>query len=651
MLSRQLLLSFPSHCLVTFLLATIARFTVAQPESTQASQPSPESSGAARKTIDFAHDVLPLLKAHCVKCHTGEEPEGEFSMATREALLTAGVVAPGKSGESELIKRVTSKDPDEQMPPEGERLSEKQVEILRRWIDEGLPWQEGFAFGKPAYVAPLVPRRPELPPVQAGRDNPVDRLIDAYFAEHKIERPALVGDETFLRRVYLDVIGLLPAPEQREAFLNDTSPDKREQLVQKLLADDRAYAEHWLTFWNDLLRNDYAGTGYIDGGREQITGWLYPALLTNKPYDQFVRELINPRPEAAGFIKGIKWRGRVNASQTPEIQFAQNISQVFLGINMKCASCHDSFIDDWKLDDAYGLAAIIADKPLEIFRCDQPTGQTAHAKFVFPELGELDPALSREERLALLAELITNAKNGRLARTIVNRIWHRLVGRGIVHPVDALGNAPWNRDLLDYLGVHLAENEYDLKKTIELIVTSQTYQSQTVALPGETSADEYVYRGPLAKRLTAEQFVDAIWRITGTVPSQPAAKFGDRGGESVRAALVNSDVLMRSLGRPNREQVVTTRPDDLSTLVALDLTNGAALADLLDRGAKNICKRHSEWDTGELTHWLYRIALCREPTAEELVVAMQVVGEPLTDERVADLLWTVFMLPEFQLVK
>ena len=111
----------------------------------------------AETQIDFAHDVLPLLKAHCIKCHTGDEPEGEFSMATRESLLAAKVALPGKSGESELIKRVMSKDPDEQMPPKGERLSETQVATLRRWIDEGLPWQDGFAFGKPAYVPPLCP--------------------------------------------------------------------------------------------------------------------------------------------------------------------------------------------------------------------------------------------------------------------------------------------------------------------------------------------------------------------------------------------------------------------------------------------------------------------------------------------------------------
>ena len=144
-------------------------------------------------------------------------------------------------------------------------------------------------------------------------------------------------------------------------------PDRRERLIDRLLADDVARAEHWLTFWNDLLRNDYAGTGFITGGRRQISGWLYRALLENRPYDAMVRELIAPSSNATdGFLNGIRWRGTVSASQQPEVQFAQNAGQVFLGINLKCASCHDSFIDRWTLDEAYGLAAIYSQRPLEL---------------------------------------------------------------------------------------------------------------------------------------------------------------------------------------------------------------------------------------------------------------------------------------------
>src|SRR5947207_9914686 len=192
-----------------------------------------------------------------------------------------------------------------------------------------------------------------------------------------------------------------------EKFLADRRTDKRERLVQQLLSEERKYAEHWLTFWNDLLRNDYKGTGYIDGGRKQITSWLYSALLTNIPYNQFVSELIDPTPASEGFTKGIVWRGVVNASQTPQMQAAQSICQVFMGVNLKCTSCHDSFINDLTLADAYGLAGIYADGPLEMVLCDKPTGQKADLKFIYPELGALEPTTNRAARLQELAHLIT----------------------------------------------------------------------------------------------------------------------------------------------------------------------------------------------------------------------------------------------------
>ena len=208
----------------------------------------------------------------------------------------------------------------------------------------------------------------------------------------------------------------------------------------------------------------------------------------------------------------------MSAGQTVEIQFAQSVSQSFLGINLKCASCHDSFIDRWKLDEAYGLAAIYSNRELDIHRCDKPVGRKAAAAWLFPELGQVDPQAPQPERLKQLALLMTHPENGRFTRTIVNRIWHRLMGRGIVHPVDAMQTEPWNADLLDYLANHLAENGYDLKKTIELIATSQAYQSKAQVMAKGTDDHGYVYAGPRAKRMTAEQFVDAVWQLTGAAP-------------------------------------------------------------------------------------------------------------------------------------
>lgn len=498
------------------------------------------SSLAPGAEVDFAHDIAPLLKQRCGACHSGGRKEGGLSLNTRETILAGGesgaAVVVGKSRQSLLLERVTANDESLRMPPEGEPLSAAQVALLARWIDEGLAWEPGFNLGPRLYEPPLKPRMPELPPPTAGRDHPIDRILDAHLAAQGRKAPAPLDDAAFLRRASLDLIGLLPTPEERAAFLSDPSPDKRARLVQSLLARDLDYAEHWLTFWNDLLRNDYAGTGFITGGRKQISKWLYDALLTNKPYDQFVRELIAPpTPESAGFAEGIRWRGEVSAGQTVEIQFAQNVGQAFLGINLKCASCHDSFIDRWTLKDAYGLAAIYVQHPLELHRCDKPTGQTAQPAWLFDELGQVDPRAPQPERLKQLAALMTHRENGRFTRTLVNRLWHRLMGRGIVHPTDAMQTEPWNADLLDYLAEYFANNGYDIKRTLELIATSQAYQSQAECVTEATDANSYQYAGPRSKRMTAEQFLDCVWQITGAAPQKYDAPVV-RGGSAAAAA-------------------------------------------------------------------------------------------------------------------
>lgn len=790
-------------------------------------------NSATSAEIDFAHDIVPILKTHCAKCHSGDKKQGGLSLDTRELLMAGGesgeVVRPGVSKQSLLIERISEEDVDLRMPPEGPPLAPAQIEKLARWIDTGLAWEAGFALTKGVYEPPLAHRMPELPAPRDGREHPIDRIIDAYLADHEVKRRADVSDAVFLRRVSLDVNGLLPNPEVFREFVADTNPEKRQALVRTLLADDVAYAEHWLTFWNDLLRNDYTGTGFITGGRKQITGWLYDALLHNKPYDQFTRELIAPGPEAAGFISGIRWRGNVSASQRQEIQFAQNVSQAFLGINMKCASCHDSFIDRWTLDETYGLAAIYATEPLTLHRCDKPLDKTATPAWIFPELGQVDPQAEQPERLKQLAALLTHSDNGRFARTIVNRIWHRLMGRGIVHPVDAMHSEPWSADLLDYLAIHLRDNGYDLKQTIELICTSRIYQCQTPPIEQPPDTGRYIFRGPHARRMTAEQFMDTVWQLTGAAPaqydaqvqrfkhqphesSQPltaqwiwsnaaasgAAPAGEtitlrhqfeldklpvravgvvtcdnsfrmvlngkqiasddnwerveavsllahlRQGENellieatnggsgpnpaglifeatlrfedettqaiasngswqwttktfdargkwkqepndwraaqtvanpgvwsgrvgpqlasllnsavdssqrmVRASLVKSDRLMRALGRPNRDQIVTSRPDELTTLEAIDLANGQTLAEAIQRGAKQRLA-----DPGaspkDLMAWLCNYALSREPTPNELQLAEEFLGSDPTQHSVEDLFWSVLMLPEFQLVR
>lgn len=790
------------------------------------------AGGRAAMAVDFVHEVVPLLKKHCGECHVGDARQGGFSLNTREVLLAGGDsgipgMVPGDAAASELIARITSDDPDVRMPSDGDPLPPEAVDVLRRWIDEQAPWEAGFAFTGTAWEPPLSLREVTLPPPVDGRANPVDRIVDAHQAERGIPSPPRCDDRTFIRRACLDLVGLLPAPERVAAFAADTDPDKRRRLVRELLDDRLAYAEHWMTFWNDLLRNDYTGTGFITGGRRQISGWLHRALVANKPFDVFVRELIAPGDDSRGFIDGIVWRGTVNASQTVPIQFAQNVGQTFLGINLKCASCHDSFVDRWTLRQTYDLAAIASEQPLELHRCDKAMGVVASPAWPFGDLGQVDAAAPPSRRLEQLAALLTDPRNGWVSRTLVNRLWHRLMGRGIVHPVDSLRTRPWSEDLLDALAGDLVSHDWDVKHVLETICTSEAYAAVTPATAGSASGSDDGFRGPLPRRMTAEQFTDAVWQLTATAPSKPDAEVvrsetpadaiieptsrwiwsndlaasppgerlafrrtfrlpsvpthamavltadnaaelflngrkvltaeewttptlaavtpalragdntivatatnGDAGGPAalrveirvrledgsamtiatdgdwewtatlpdgngtfpenvqptawaraavitsqhtwaaadapfasqlaiaaapgplpmVRAVLMKATPLMASLGRPNRDQVITSRPSDLTTLEAIQLANEQSLADEFDRGGATILAAHGP-GADAIAAWIFTAALARRPTAAELDVARGLLGEAPTRETVADCLWSVVMLPEFQLVR
>src|SRR5581483_7440663 len=478
--------------------------------------------------VDFASEVKPIFEASCIRCHGRGRSKGGFQIDTRERLLKGGdsglEVVVGNSATSSIIALVAGVDPDEVMPKKGKRLTTNEIAVLRAWIDQGMAWDPSINFA-PVPPNNFEPRRPAIPGAPLARrdeNNPLDRFLDAYFEKNHIASPAMVSDRVFARRAYLDAIGLLPPPKELEEFVASRKRNKREALVDQLLSRNEAYAQNWLSFWNDLLRNDYKGAGYIDGGREQITRWLYSALETNMPYDQFVTQLVDPSAASEGFSKGIVWRGVVNASQMPQMQAAQNISQVFMGVNLKCASCHDSFINDWQLSDSYGLANVFSDKPLEINRCDVPTGQKAATKFIFPQLGDIPATTNRAERLAALAHDMTCPRDGRLTRTLVNRLWARLLGRGLVEPLDDMQQNAWDKDILDLLAQDFVDSHYDMKHTLARIMTSRAYQLPAVDSGGQATTN-YVFTGPAVRRLSAEEFRDALAELTGVAYAKPDA--------------------------------------------------------------------------------------------------------------------------------
>jgi len=607
---------------------------------------------------EFMREVHPILAEHCYQCHGGANRKGGLKLDSREGILTGGEQGPaaiaGDSAASLLIHLVSAKDAADRMPPKGRALTPEEVAILAAWIQGGLEWDEGVP-ALPSYQAPLKLRDVALPTDGA---NVVDGYLRSYLDAQGAPVPEAVSDAAFLRRATLDAIGLLPTEAELDAFLKDAALDKRARIVEALLARDDDYAGHWMSFWNDLLRNDYQGTGYIDGGREQITRWLHETLLENKPYDKMTRELIDPRPSSRGFIKGIVWRGNNATVQLPSIQAANNVSQVFLGVNMKCASCHDSFVNHWRLEDAFGLANVFSETAMEMVRCDTPTGDAAPYKFLWPELGEIDGSLPPSDRAKRVAELVTTPDNGFFTRTIVNRLWARFFGRGLVEPLDAIELEPWHPELLDALARDFVDNGYDLKQLMRTLMQSEAYQWKAAVYPSEADAP-YVFAGPAVRRMSAEQFYDAMAQLTGAWQENPKYLYpGEEPAEKdgplrlqgpARAWRASADPLTRALGRTAREQVTSVRDNDATMLQALEMTNGGALAAYLSRAAAQVVAR-ADAGPNTLVRDLYVGALQRLPTREERAAALELLSEPVSQEGAEDLLWALSMLPEFQLV-
>lgn len=555
--------------------------------------------------VDYDRQIHPILAARCWSCHSQEKRSGGLSLGAYADVLEGGrsgaAIKPGSAAVSLLMQRVTG-ERQPRMPLGGPELSVGEIAVLRSWIDEGARATPTSAPAKPKWEAPLTLSKPEPPAaVWKNWQAPVDRFVAAYLNKQSVAEAQVAGDAVFARRAYLDVWGLLPSPDQLHRFVEDSRPDKRELLVKSLLADDQKYAENWISFWDDLLRNDEGVNYYSEtASRKSISTWLLASLKSNLSYDQFVSKLLNPvSPEdPEGFLIGVNWRGTVNASQAPAMQAAQNTAQIFLGVNLKCNSCHDSFISKWKLKDAYALASYFSPEPkLQLFRCDVAQNQYAEPGFLFPELNRQPASGSEADRHAAAAAIFTDPRNGRLPRTLVNRMWHRLLGHGIVENPDEMDGEPWSPELLDWLASDFVEHGYDLKHLIATILTSRAYQLPAVARKGE-QPKQYSFRGPEIRRMTAEEFADAIGSLTGewrvyqpptappAVPDAPPAP--PQPGQFSRQWHVAANPLTRALGRPIRDQVYSTRDSQATTLQALELVNGETLTHWLLRGARRM---------------------------------------------------------------
>lgn len=469
-----------------------------------------ENALAASAAVDpgqaehFHGKVLPILRENCFRCH-GEKDQGGLKLDSREAMLGAGdsenpAVVPGDLAASELIARIRSGD----MPPTETGLSPPQIALLEQWVLDGAPW-------------PATP-----------------------LSESDVALAPVVDDATFLRRVYLDTVGVPPAEDEARAFLDDEQQNKRDRLIDDLLQDNR-FADGWMSFWLDLLAENPTLINASLNSTGPFRWFLYDSLRDHKPFDRMVTELIMLRGGAAeGGSAGF---GIAAENDAPFAAKGHIIASAFLGIELQCARCHDSPYHSTTQKDLYALAAMFGREPLTVPKTSQvpvaffenqdvrksliqvtlvanepvqPEWPFAAATGVAdgPEINQL--LQNPQDRRERLAALVTAPQNSRFSRVIVNRIWKRLLGAGLVEPVhDWEGSTASHPELLDWLASELIANNYDLRHVVRLIVTSQTYQREAVGKNLAATAAVRFFNAPERRRLTAEQIVDSLHQATG----------------------------------------------------------------------------------------------------------------------------------------
>ncbi|WP_339613534.1 DUF1553 domain-containing protein [uncultured Rubinisphaera sp.] len=485
------------------------------------------------KTAEHFHNkVLPILRDQCFRCH-GEKEQGGLKLNSRESVLAMGdselaAVVPGDPDASEMISRIRAGD----MPPTETGLTEQQIAILETWVMEGAVWPN----------QPLAPESVALAPV--------------------------IDDASFLRRVYLDTVGVGPTQGATLAFLSSDDPDKRTKLIEQLLQDDR-YADHWVSLWMDLLAENPTLLNQSLNSTGPFRWFLYESLRDHKPLDRMVTELILMRgsPHEGGSA-GFQMAGE---NDSPMAAKGHIVASAFLGIELQCARCHDSPYHSTSQEDLYSLAAMLNRKQLappktsrvpdaffegigreSLIRVTLKPGVQVQPKWPFASFTGVEdgshidalvhsPTDSRER----LAALVTSPQNHRFPQVVVNHLWNRLMGAGIVQPVnDWEGKTASHPELLKWLAEELVTHDYDLRHVLRLIMTSQTYQRAAIGQNELASAEQRFFNAPDPRRLAAEQVVDSLFAATGREMNTGQLTFVHDGAEPMTKRL--------TLGSPSR---------------------------------------------------------------------------------------------------
>jgi len=506
--------------------------------------------------------------------------------------------------------------------------------------------------------------------------NYIDRHVFAQLRALQLNPSPLCTDSVFLRRAYLDAIGILPTVEATRRFLADASPDRRSRLIDELL-DRPEFADHWAAKWADLLRNEEKA---LDAkGVRVLHNWLRQSIADGKPLNELARELVAARGSTYAHAPANFYR----SLRDPQSR-AEAVAQVFLGVRLQCAKCHNHPFDQWTQDDYYSLAACFSriqyrivennrrdmldkhefdgeqivwlDRSSEILH--PRTGQAAAPRLLDDRRTNLD---GTADRLQQLADWIASPGNDRFARTQANRIWYHLLGRGIVDPIDDFqtSNPPMNEQLLEALKDDLARHGFDLRHLVRTIMNSRTYQLS--AEPSPTNQDDNThFSRALPRRLPAEVLLDAYAQVLEVAPRFQGYPRGTRAGQLAAVAQyrrrdgapTDAELFLKAFGKPERLLSCECERSDEATLVqAFRSISGEPLQSLLanpnNRLARLISAGRSD---AELLDELFLAALCRPPTPKEQEALLARLSQA-ADRRAAleDVAWGLLNAKEFLL--
>ena len=577
-----------------------------------------------------------------------ESPDDGPSLNDQQ-LVVLGHFADGQVRDvTHLCAYSTSNDALAEVGPFGlvKPLARGEVAVLARYLHLIVSARMTFLENRPGFVWPNTPER-----------NYIDRILNDKLKQLQIPPSPTASDSHFLRRAYLDALGALPTPDETRAFLADPDPHKRQRLIDRLLTRPE-FADFWTLKWADILR---VNESFMEEkGVKELHAWIRKAITEDRPLDQFVRELLTASGNSESNPTVHFYRTMAN----PE-EMAETISQLFMGVRMNCAKCHNHPFERWTQDEYFSLAAFFAKMKLHKHGPKEKQAGTVTlamndaGKIVHPRTNSVAPLRfpgepiiqlppQADPRRHLIDWLVT-PQNAYFTRTMANRIWFHLMGRGIVEPVDDFrdSNPPISDELLDALAKDLAQNGYRLKHLVRTIMNSETYQRS--AQPNELNKDDTLYFSRAQVRLlTAEQMLDAICALTGVPEQHPRLPTGARAVQIEGAKTDN--MFLKVFNRPARNLACECeRERDSNLSQALQLIANRSVQDKIHSDQGRVARLIREGkDDDQIIDELYLAGLCRLPSPRERQAIVSLLRSDNRREVFEDLTWTIINSKEFQ---